>query len=64
MAGIIAAALGVIALAGFLRRLFPALFAAVLVLAARRCGLSAACCSIYYAGRWRSYGRSASAWLA
>ncbi|GMB66429.1 hypothetical protein GWQ43_20235 (plasmid) [Alcaligenes faecalis] len=34
MAGIIAAVLGVIALAWFLRRLFPALFAAVLVLAA------------------------------
>ena len=34
MAGIIAAVLGVIALAWFLRRLFPALFAAVFVLAA------------------------------
>ena len=32
MAGIIAAVLGVIALAWFLRRLFPALFAAVFVL--------------------------------
>lgn len=34
MAGIIAAVLGIIALAWFLRRLFPALFAAVFVLAA------------------------------
>ncbi|HIH9848195.1 TPA: hypothetical protein ACYVFY_005417 [Klebsiella pneumoniae] len=34
MAGIIAAVVGVIALAWFLRRLFPALFAAVFVLAA------------------------------
>lgn len=34
MAGIIAAVVGVIVLAWFLRRLFPALFAAVFVLAA------------------------------
>jgi len=55
MAGIIAAALGIIALAWFLRRLFPALFAAVLVLV-----LPFIFALSFFTELWRQFGPKAS----